>query len=200
MVITMPLAFESISHGTVAFGFFNIDSDMLLLDKYFFFADEFCGIVREAAKSGAAERFVRPWKVFIIEKEADVGDLMGAIHGVRFTGFIGETYVRYPFPERAEDFKQKPDGFKTRDVISGMIQKYARIEETSFAADPVKKEISIGAYRFSLNAFQELVNYVWVGGYPRWRGGVRPDCVQEMKKEIDLSRNWVFAGMKKLEI
>jgi hypothetical protein len=30
----MPLAFESISHGTIAFGFFNIDSDMLLLEQY----------------------------------------------------------------------------------------------------------------------------------------------------------------------
>jgi hypothetical protein len=29
----MPLAFESINHGTIAFGFFNIESDMLLLDK-----------------------------------------------------------------------------------------------------------------------------------------------------------------------
>ena len=34
----MPLAFESLSHGTVPFGFFNIDSDTLLLDRYFFFA------------------------------------------------------------------------------------------------------------------------------------------------------------------
>jgi hypothetical protein len=31
----MPLAFESLNHGTIAFGFFNIDSDMLLLEKYF---------------------------------------------------------------------------------------------------------------------------------------------------------------------
>ncbi len=26
----MPLAFESLSHGTIAFGFFNIDSESLL--------------------------------------------------------------------------------------------------------------------------------------------------------------------------
>ena len=38
----MPLAFESLSHGTIAFGFFNIDSDMLLLDKYFLFGSDFC--------------------------------------------------------------------------------------------------------------------------------------------------------------
>jgi hypothetical protein len=31
----MPLAFQSLSHGTITFGFFNIESDMLLLDRYF---------------------------------------------------------------------------------------------------------------------------------------------------------------------
>lgn len=31
----MPLAFDTLSHGTIAFGFFNIDSDMLLLEQYF---------------------------------------------------------------------------------------------------------------------------------------------------------------------
>jgi hypothetical protein len=38
----MPLAFESMSHGTIAFGFFSIDSDMLLLEQYFLFGSEFC--------------------------------------------------------------------------------------------------------------------------------------------------------------
>ncbi|MBC8441147.1 MAG: hypothetical protein H8D87_15855 [Deltaproteobacteria bacterium] len=37
----MPLSFTSKSHGNIAFGFFNIESDMLLLEKYFFFADGF---------------------------------------------------------------------------------------------------------------------------------------------------------------
>ncbi len=32
----MPLSFESRSHGPVAFGFFNIESDMLLLERTFF--------------------------------------------------------------------------------------------------------------------------------------------------------------------
>jgi hypothetical protein len=36
----MPLAFESESHGTIAFGFFNIESDVLLLDRYFFFTTD----------------------------------------------------------------------------------------------------------------------------------------------------------------
>jgi hypothetical protein len=29
----MPLEFESISHGRVAFGFFNIETDMILLNQ-----------------------------------------------------------------------------------------------------------------------------------------------------------------------
>jgi hypothetical protein len=31
----MPLAFDTLSHGKIAFGFFNIESDMLLLEQYF---------------------------------------------------------------------------------------------------------------------------------------------------------------------
>ncbi len=41
----MPLAFASRSHGSVAFGFFNIEIDMLLLEDLFFFADRFCRAV-----------------------------------------------------------------------------------------------------------------------------------------------------------
>ncbi|MCA1793126.1 MAG: hypothetical protein LC660_04495 [Desulfobacteraceae bacterium] len=38
----MPLSFDSASHGPAAFGFFNIESDMLLLERFFFFCDDFC--------------------------------------------------------------------------------------------------------------------------------------------------------------
>jgi hypothetical protein len=38
----MPLLFKSVSHGDLAFGFFNIETDMLLLNGYFFFASDFC--------------------------------------------------------------------------------------------------------------------------------------------------------------
>jgi hypothetical protein len=37
----MPLAFESISHGTIVFGFFSINADMLLLEQYFFILDAY---------------------------------------------------------------------------------------------------------------------------------------------------------------
>jgi hypothetical protein len=37
----MPLAFESLSHGTSDFGIFKIETDLLLLDRYLFLADSF---------------------------------------------------------------------------------------------------------------------------------------------------------------
>ena len=46
----MPLAFDSLNHGTIAFGFFNIEIDMLLLENLFFFADRFCGAVAELSR------------------------------------------------------------------------------------------------------------------------------------------------------
>jgi len=46
----MPLAFRSISHGILPFGFFNIESDLLLLDHYFLFASNFCKNVAHIAE------------------------------------------------------------------------------------------------------------------------------------------------------
>ncbi|MEN8211637.1 MAG: hypothetical protein ABFR31_07950, partial [Thermodesulfobacteriota bacterium] len=99
----MPLSFCSDNHGNIAFGFFNIESDMLLLENYFFFADDFCDFICKSASKTLKEDDV--WQeefkfmVYHIADPRDIGDLMGAIHGVRFTGFIGETYKLFPFPE-----------------------------------------------------------------------------------------------------
>jgi hypothetical protein len=49
-----------------------------------------------------------PWPVYHIPDPEKIGDLMGAIHGVRFTGFIGEVYKRYPFPERKRISSRNP--------------------------------------------------------------------------------------------
>jgi hypothetical protein len=37
----VPLEFESINHGRIAFGLFNIETDMILLNHYFLFAKDF---------------------------------------------------------------------------------------------------------------------------------------------------------------
>ena len=165
----MPLAFESLSHRTIAFGFFNIESDMLLLDRYFLFAEDFCSYLKNIAKNGGDQPYHACWTIQFIEAAEDIGDLMGAIHGIQFTGFIGELYRRFPFPRQDEDFKQSPEGFQTQSVVSGIITKYARPQKVSAAISPGGSEIEIGVYRFNRVQFQELIKYVWRGGYPRWK-------------------------------
>ena len=191
----MPLAFDSVSHGKIAFGFFNIESDMLLLEHYFFFADEFCRNISETAGRRDEEKYETAWSVFDIESPAAVGDLMGAIRGIRFTGFIGETYRKYPFPERQEDFKQNPDGHKTQAEFLEMIKEYGAAKEIPFIADPETKEAAIGEYGFTPGQFHELINYVWLGGMPRWKDNERPEYVYKIKEQVKNSNNWLFEGI-----
>ena len=191
----MPLAFDSLSHGSIAFGFFNIDSDMLLLDRYFFFSTDFCEHISSIVKSDEEGSFKTSWQVYHIDNPEDIGDLMGAIHGIHYQGFIGEIYHQFPFPERPEDFKQKPEGVKTRAIVVDMIAKYAEYIEIPFIADKEAQAVGIGAYRFSRPSFHELIKYVWRGGYPRWKDEVKPDYVLAMKREIEQKKTGLFEGI-----
>ena len=94
----MPLAFDTTSHGRVAFGFFNIESDMLLLENLFFFADRFCEHVIRLAENRRDQPFQQQWVGYEISNKNDIGDLMGAIHGITRDGFIGTVYGHFPFP------------------------------------------------------------------------------------------------------
>ena len=191
----MPLAFDSLSHGSIAFGFFNIDSDMLLLDRYFFFSTDFCKHISSIVESDEEGSFKTSWQVYYIEEPEDIGDLMGAIHGIHYQGFMGELYRRFPFPERPEDFKQKPQGVKTRAIVEDMIEKYAEYIEIPFITDKEAQGVEIGAYRFSRPSFHELIKYVWRGGYPRWKDEVKPDYVLAMKREIEQKKIGLFEGI-----
>ncbi len=192
----MPLSFESMSHGTIAFGFFNIDSDMLLLEKYFLFGSEFCQHVGDMAENFHEDKFESKWPVYAIEDRSQIGDLMGAIHGIHYTGFIGELYRRYPFPAKPEAFKQKPEGYLSQAVVREMISDYARQVVLPVEADHRALEVTIGEYKFSRKAFQELIKYVWRGGYPRWRDAVRPDYVLDMKTKIEDHRQGLFENIQ----
>ncbi len=191
----MPLAFDSLSHGSIAFGFFNIDSDMLLLDRYFFFSTDFCEHISSIAESDEEGSIKTSWQIYHIDNPEDIGDLMGAIHGIHYQGFIGEIYHRFPFPERPEDFKQKPEGVKTRALVEDMIAKYAEYIEIHFITDKEAQSVEIGAYRFSRPSFHELIKYVWRGGYPRWKDEVKPDYVLAMKREIEHKKIGLFEGI-----
>jgi hypothetical protein len=188
----MPLAFESLSHGTVAFGFFNIESDMLLCDRCFFFADDFCRLLMEMADTAGRRDYTTEWPVHVIERPEDVGDLMGAIHGVRFTGFLGALYRRIPFPPRPEDFKQNPEGFKTRPEVADLIGGYGDLRQVSVCVPAVGEIMDLGDYRFSREQFQALIHYVWRGGYPRWKDETRPPYVMAMAEKLVQNRRGIF--------
>jgi hypothetical protein len=191
----MPLEFESISHGKVAFGFFNIETDMILLNHYFLFAQDFCRYIVHAAQKND-RTYEASWEVYPIEKGAEIGNLTGAIHGIDHTGFIGEVYMLFPFPAKSEAFKQSPEGFKNRAIIEKMIQKYAKRTNISFFVDQKKEKISIGQYVFTKTAFQELIKYIWMGGFPRWKDEIRPEYVMTMKRRIEESDNLLFKDLR----
>ena len=188
----MPLAFESLSHGMIAFGFFNIDTDMLLLEKYFLFGSEFCQHISDMAANSDQDQYDSIWAVYEIEDRDQIGDLMGAIHGIRFSGFIGELYRKYPFPAKPEAFKQKPEGYRCQAVVRAMISKYADRIQLPVKAQNSTLEVDIGEYKFSRKTFQELIKYVWRGGYPLWRDGIRPDYVLDMRAKIVSHRRGLF--------
>ncbi len=190
----MPLSFQTLHHGTIAFGFFNIESDMLLLQQYFFFADSFCTYISLCAnhKTWNPEREL---KIYEITNPANVGDLMGAIHGIRHTGFIGETYRKFPFPENPAHFKQNPNGFKTQNIFRTMITPFAEISTIPFIRQ-ANRCVRIGNYTFNQSAFQELLLYVGRGGYPQWQDKTKPDYVTTMEKQINESSNDIFDGLK----
>lgn len=191
----MPLTFNSLSHGKVAFGFFNIESDMLLLENYFFFSTVFCEHMSRIAREPEDEPIPTSYPGYTIDNPEDIGDLMGAIHGIRYTGFIGDLYRQFPFPDDPLDFKQNPKGTRSQDLVKTLIANYARQTEIPFIQDHASSKIALGEYRFDRTSFHQLIEYVWKGGYPRWKEGIRPDHVINMKNLISRSRNKLFEGM-----
>ncbi|RLB19506.1 MAG: hypothetical protein DRG82_01080 [Deltaproteobacteria bacterium] len=191
----MPLAFKSINHGTVAFGFFNIESDMLLLEHYFFFARDFCAWISELAEIQDASKHETRWPVFDIPLRENIGDLMGAIHGFHFSGFIGELYKRYPFPANQEHFKQNPEGYKTRQAVETLIKGYSVQKDIPVILNVKRGEAAVGEYRFNRKVFQDLLLYVWQGGYPRWKGDMRPEYVRKMKETLEANPHGLFEGI-----
>ena len=185
----MPLAFQSLNQGIVTFGFFNIDVDMLLLNSYFMFADTFCGWVTELADQDGTDDLNRHFDAFVIEKPEQIGDLMGAIHGVCHEGFIGAVYQRFPFPHRPEEFKQRPEGEKNREIVQKLIEDYAVKTELPLIFAHEVLHVGMGEYRFDRSGFGKLVKYVCDGGMPGWKDDERPPYVEAMISAIRQSRN-----------
>ncbi len=190
----MPLAFNSLSHGEIAFGFFNIETDMLILDRYFFFASDFCRGMEEIAKARGGTPIERQWSIYALE-QTDIGSLMGAIHGIELRGFIGDVYRVFPFPADVKAFAQNPEGHKTQQAIKEIVERYQGLSTIAVITDGSGTTIEIGDYMFSREEFHSLLQYVWVGGYPYWKMGRRPEYVLRMKEEIETSKHPLFDGV-----
>jgi hypothetical protein len=187
----MPLLFHSLSHGEIPFGFFNIETDMILLNNYFFFASDMAENVIRLADHEGESPHVQEWSVYILN-EGQIGNLMGAISGVVFQGFIGEVYTHFPFPHEPEKFKQNPEGYKTREFIEEIVSRYTGPSRISVEVDSSQQKITIGEYHFSKPGFHALLGYLWAGGYPRWKEAIRPPYILNMKRAAERSMSPLF--------
>ncbi len=190
----MPLLFREINHGEVPFGFFNIETDMLLLGEYFFFAEDFCKeLSRQVLKLGSSKVVTFSFPVFVIDRPEDVGNLMGAIEGRDLSGFIGELYRLFPFPSDMKMFKQNPEGYRRRDVVMDIIRRWGRPDVMEITLDTASDLYSLGRYSFRGVWFCELMRYLWAGGYPGWKDDVRPGYVEDLMDAIKKSKLCTFS-------
>jgi len=181
----VPLLHDSQSHGPIAFGFYNIETDGLLLDRDFFFATDFCKAGLVLADQGRAA--MQGWR---FGDPRAIGDLMGAIHGVRLVGYLGEVYRRWPFPEEESQFRQKLYGADNRVAAQAILEAHAPAVIIDLESRP-DETIAIGAYVFSQDQFRALVRYVRRGGAPSWERyefGEGPDWAK------DLAQRWLGAS------
>ena len=186
----MPISFSSINHGQIPIGFFNIETDMLLMDRYFFFSTDFCEWTIEWAD---AEDFNCDEKmVYAIQQREMIGNLSDAIYGYEFTGFIGEVYKLFPFPESRSGFKQKPNGTQNRQTVARTIQPFAVQLKIPIVFNQESLTIDFGDYTFSADVFQEIIGYIEVGGMPGWLNGQPPGYVTRMMTQLEITHHRHF--------
>ena len=164
---------------------------MAVLNQYFFFAEDFCRVVSDlaGAEQGPVAGSLDAWTI----GDNSRGNLIGAINGFDLSGFIGETYKLYPFPAEQSAFKQNPRGYETRQVIREIAARYGTPASQAMRGEASGASMAIGEYVFDRPWFHELLKYVWMGGYPRWKDGIRPPYVLSMKEAAEKSRHPLFA-------
>lgn len=180
----MPLAFRSASHGVVAFGFFNIETDLLLLDRLFFFADDFCRAATTLCTPAAGETPRVAFDGWSIADRRRLGDLHGSIAGHARWGFLGAVYERWPFPERRAAFRQQPEGSANRTAAAELIARFGEPCKVPAAFDAAGRVVELGEYAFEEPEFQRMIAYVDRGGWPRWRDDERPSYVTAMRSAL----------------
>jgi hypothetical protein len=179
----MPLAFDSLSHGTVAFGFYNVETDGLLLDRLFFFCTDFCRAALQLERSRGEPGSGAEMPGYAFEDPGRIGNLHEAIHGVRHTGYLGEIYRAWPFPASPEAFRQRLGCASNRARAEEILRRWAAPNPVLLTFDAATDRYAVGPYLFSREQHRKLLTYVWEGGYPTWEGleeGRRPAYVEEL--------------------
>ncbi len=189
----MPLSFNSLSHGRISFGFFNIKTDLVMLENYFFFAKDFCELIKTVSQQNILNECYSNLNCYEI-LFSRIGDLGSAISGLNYTGFIGEIYKLFPFPKELSQFRQDPEGEKTRQLVLTILEKYSKAKDIVFYLDAIRGLIKIGRFLFNKDQFYSLLNYIWLGGYPRWKENKRPGYLIEMYQAIMECKNPIFKG------
>ncbi len=82
-----------------------------------------------------------------------------------------------------------------RPIMETIMAGYVKKISIPFRADPERETISIAEYLFTKDAFHQLIRYVWLGGYPRWKDGLCPGYVTELKDHLQKSQSWLFSGL-----
>ncbi len=190
----MPISFPSKSHGQIPIGFFNIETDMLLLDRYFFFSTDFCAWVTEWSSAGDFGHDEKT--VYVIRQRERIGNLSDAIHGYEFTGFIGAVYKLFPFPKSRSGFKQKSDGTQNRPAVETAIQAFAVPLKIPVVFSRESRTVGFGDYAFSAEVFQEIIRYIESGGMPGWLNGRPPDYVTRMMAQLAITGHWPFSEQR----
>lgn len=192
----MPLGFHSVSHGIIAYGFFNIETDLLLMRQHVFWCRDFCELISDLAKTEPHKLFQTRLNSWFIPNPRDLGDLHGSIAGRTHYGLIGETYRRWPFPEDMGDFNQKPAGAASKQEVRKIAERFGQAQKLEVKADPATAVLAIGTYQFTPNESRALVDYVWRGGMPGWMGGERPDYLWEAAANWREAVSPFVAGMR----
>ena len=164
----MPLLFNSLSHGAVSFGFYNVETDGLLLGQQFFFCTDFCAAVKGLFEKPLEQPADSAIYGHVFHDPQHIGDLRGAINGYRHTGFFGDVYRIWPFSQSPEAFRQKLRCFENRGRTLALLESQAAGIEIPVKRGSNFERVAIGSYHFCREEFVRLLRYVVRGGYPTW--------------------------------
>jgi hypothetical protein len=189
----MPLAFQSLNRGTVAFGFFHIETDLVLLERRVFWCRQLCELFSDLAATGPDREL---WARLPGWEPAKLGDLHGAIAGVSHAGLIGELYRRWPFPADPAGFRQRAAGAAPREEVEAILAAHGRPVEWEVVAPRGGEALEVDGTAFDAAGVRALAAYVWRGGMPGWQEGRRPDYLWEAAEAWRAAANPLLAGLE----